>query len=264
MAPSFLEYPIYLWQLLSGFRNKHESMFAMHRDRDVGNLLGQSSWLRILDLGNGRLRPQYTLLKAAGKKVYGIDLANRPGLSAIDLLYASARYIYNRRCNPLGKSVNRTLVCGDVSRLPFRSSSVDLVTSIAAFEHFLDVPEAIAEVNRVLRPGGIVWVCIHLFSCPSGGHNVTLTQIPLRTLPRGADPWDHLRQRRLPFDVPLNEWRRDRYIAEFAKHFEILKHYCAMAEGEHLLTSEIENELSKYDREELTCGAYVIVARKCS
>jgi hypothetical protein len=62
--------------------------------------------------------------------------------------------------------------------------------------------------------------------------------------------------------VPLNEWRRDQYLEEFQKSFEILKQYCAMREGEHLLTPQIENELSDFSPDELTCGAYVIVARK--
>ncbi len=84
----------------------------------------------------------------------------------------------------------------------------------------------------------------------------------MRHLPAGVDAWDHLRQRRLTSHVPLNEWRIDQYLAEFSKHFEILKHYCAMREGEEFLTSAIEAELAAYRRDELTCGAYVIVARK--
>jgi hypothetical protein len=133
---------------------------------------------------------------------------------------------------------------------------------VAAFEHFLNVPAVIKGLSRVIRPGGLVWACIHLFSSPSGGHNVSFTEIPLRTIPAGVEPWDHLRKRRLPFSVPLNEWRRDEYLDAFSRYFEILKHYCAMQEGEEFLTPEIEAELASYSREELTCGAYVILARK--
>jgi hypothetical protein len=35
-----------------------------------------------------------------------------------------------------------------------------------------------------------------------------------------------------------------------------------MREGERLLTPAIQTELSDYSRDELTCGAYVILARK--
>jgi hypothetical protein len=96
----------------------------------------------------------------------------------------------------------------------------------------------------------------------SGGHNVTLSQVPFRKLPRGVEPWDHLRKRRIPFHVPLNEWRRDRYYSEFQKYFQVKKHYCAMQEGDSYLTDSILQELSTYTRDELTCASYVIVAQK--
>jgi len=37
-----------------------------------------------------------------------------------------------------------------------------------------------------------------------------------------------------------------------------------MREGEEFLTPEIEAELSAFSRDEITCGAYVIVAQKAS
>lgn len=157
-----------------------------------------------------------------------------------------------------------TLICGDVSILPFRNMAFDVVTSVAAFEHFLDVPRVVREIHRVLRPGGFAWILVHLFSSLSGGHNVGLSQVPLRRLPHGVAAWDHLRQRRLPFHVPLNQWRAAQYFSEFSKYFDILKHYCAMREGEDLLTPQIQSELANYTREELTCAAYVLVAKKAS
>jgi hypothetical protein len=62
--------------------------------------------------------------------------------------------------------------------------------------------------------------------------------------------------------VPLNEWRRHQYLEAIAKHFKVLKHYCAMREGENLLSPEIQAEISGYSPDELTCGAYVIIAQK--
>jgi SAM-dependent methyltransferase len=217
----------------------------------------------VLDLANGRLRPQYMLLKAAGHQVYGLDLANGAQSGWIDWAYRLARWLYARKLGlPMETAAQQTLVCGDAGHLPFPDHSFDLVTSVAAFEHFLDVPAVVRELARVVRPGGLVWVRIHLFTSPSGGHNTRFTEIPLRTLPAGAEPWDHLRQRRLPFLVPLNEWRRDQYLETFAQHFEIVKHYCALREGEELLTPALEAELAAYSRDELTCRTYVILARK--
>jgi SAM-dependent methyltransferase len=257
------EYSRYFWQLVSGYRANVEREIAERRNNDIDAYIDRNSQLTILDLGNGRLRPQYRLLSSMGDRVYGIDVANRPSVSWINLSYKLARILFSCTAGlQRARRRNRRLVCGDVSFLPFRNGAFDLVTSVAAFEHFLDVPSVVKEVYRVLKPRGLAWIGIHPFACLSGGHNVSLTENPLRHLPRGIDAWDHLRKRRRPFHVPLNEWRNQQYLAEVAKYLEILNHYCAMREGEEFLTSEIENELSSYSRDELTCGAYVIVGRK--
>ena len=258
------DYLHYSWQLLNGFRANGEKQIAWERDNDIAPYINTKRSLRVLDLGNGSLRPQYTLLQAAGHRAYGIDLVNRPRWNSFNAAYAVARSLYRWKLGVPFKDSVKNLICGDVTRLPFADGSFDLVSSVAAFEHFLDVPIVMTEIQRILRPDGVVYARIHLFACPSGGHNINITEIPLHSLPKGIDPWDHLRKRRLPFHVPLNEWRRDQYFAEFQKHFEILKHYCAMREGEHLLTPQIEKELFNYSRDELTCGAYVVVGRKPS
>jgi SAM-dependent methyltransferase len=257
------DYLHYTWQLVNGYRSDDEKKIAARRQRDISPYLDGDPSLRILDLANGRLRPQYMLLKATGYEVYGIDLVNGSHLSWEDAAYCVARWIYRRKLGlPAETAGGQTLVCGDVGALPFSDNTFDLVTSVAAFEHFLDVPAVVTELARVLRPGGLAWIGIHLFTSPSGGHNVKLTEIPLRSIPTGVDPWDHLRKRRLPFHVPLNEWRKDQYRETFADCFEIVKHYCVTREGEELLTSPLEAELSNYSRDELTCHSYVIVARK--
>jgi SAM-dependent methyltransferase len=263
MSPQLIDYPRYAWQLLQGRRSWMERTAAEQRERDIAPYLHGRGSLRVLDLANGRLRPQYTLLRAAGHQVYGIDFVNRPYLSWKDQAYRVARRLYTWNLGlPIETSAGRTLACGDVGALPFPDAYFDLVTSIAAFEHFLDVPAVVAELHRVLRPGGVVWISIHLFTSPSGGHNLSFTEVPLRAVPEGIDAWDHLRKRRLPFSVPLNEWRKDQYFDTFARHFQILQHYCAMREGEELLTPRIQSELSAYSRDELTCATYIIIARK--
>jgi SAM-dependent methyltransferase len=263
MSPNLKDYYISFSQLLTGERVASESRAAAQRSQDIEPYLPQSSPLRVLDLANGRLQPQYLLLKAEGRQVYGIDLVNHPPLTSLDHAYRLARWLYTFHIPETKKwsKVDR-LVCGDVGYLPYQDKAFDLVTSIAAFEHFLDVPRVVAELKRVLRPGGVGWIGIHPFTCPSGGHNVTATEIPLQKLPPGVDAWDHLRQRRLPFNVPLNQWRISQYLEVFSAHFEILHHYCLAREGQHLLSEEIKEELASYSIEELICLAYVIILRK--
>jgi SAM-dependent methyltransferase len=202
-------------------------------------------------------------MRAAGHRVVGIDFVNRPQHTFKSVAYGVARRIYAKRLNlPYSTMWPEGLLAGNVSLLPFPDAQFDLAMSAAAFEHFLDVPAVVAEVQRVLRPGGMAWVSIHLFTSPSGGHNLSFTEFPLRTLPRGVEPWDHLRKRRLPFSVPLNEWRMHQYLEAFGRHFEIVKTYCALREGEQWLTPDVRAALPGYSDDELTCGALVIVARK--
>lgn len=49
-------------------------------------------------------------------------------------------------------------VVGNAERLPFASGSVDVVISNAVFEHVRDLPAVVAEIERVLKPGGYVYV----------------------------------------------------------------------------------------------------------
>jgi SAM-dependent methyltransferase len=256
------DYTHFGWQLITGSRMKHERWIANLRHTDISPYLKGKDPLAVLDLANGQLRPQYRILRAQGDRVYGIDMVNHSKGSWQDYAYTIARWLYGRELRSTYSICDDTLICGDVAILPFRDESFDLVTSVAAFEHFLELSEVLKEIHRTVRPGGLVWVLVHLFSSPSGGHNVSLSQVPLRTIPSGVEPWDHLRQRRLPFHVPLNQWRKNQYHSEFKKHFEVLKDYCAMREGEHYLTPQIEDELSDYSRDELTCAAYVILGRK--
>jgi SAM-dependent methyltransferase len=263
MSPQLADYPRYALQLMKGVRASGEQALAEQRARDLTPHLGRGP-LRVLDVANGRLRPQYTILRAGGHTVYGVDLVNRRPRSRTDHAYRLARLLYTRTLGaPLAAAGPDGLACADVTQLPYADGSFDLAISAAAFEHFLDVPAVVAELARVLRPGGIFWAAVHVFTAPSGGHNLSFTEVPLRRVPPGIDPWDHLRRRRLPFSVPLNEWRPHQYVEAFAQHFEVLAHYCWMREGEHLLTPEIETELSAYSRDELTCGTFVIMARRC-
>jgi SAM-dependent methyltransferase len=262
MSPQLADYPRYALRLLEGARAKGEQALAQQRAKDLAPYLGGGP-LRVLDVANGRLRPQYTILRAGGHTVSGVDLVNRRPRNRTDHAYRFARLLYTHTLGaPLAAAGPDGLACADVTQLPYAECSFDLAISAAAFEHFLDVPAVVAELARVLRPGGIIWAAVHVFTAPSGGHNLSFTDVPLRRVPPGIDPWDHLRHRRLPFSVPLNEWRPHQYVEAFGRKFEVLTHYCWMREGEHLLTPEIETELSAYSRDELTCGTFVIMARR--
>ena len=70
------------------------------------------------------------------------------------------------------------LVQSDASGLPFRASSVDLIYSFAAFEHFRDPGAVVGESWRVLRPGGFLFLLFGpVYTSPYGLH--AYRQIPV-------------------------------------------------------------------------------------
>ena len=64
-----------------------------------------------------------------------------------------------------------TFVEGDLASLPAADGSVDLATCALALTHVPDLAPAIAELARVVRPGGhVVLTDIHPISAATGGH----------------------------------------------------------------------------------------------
>ena len=141
-------------QLLTGWRTKHERWIADLRRIDLSSYLDGQGRLTVLDLANGQLRPQYKILRVEGQRVYGIDMVNRPSHDWQSYASTIGRALYARGLRPDSSVFDDTLACGDVSILPFRNESFDLVTSVAAFEHFLDVPRVLKEMYRIVQRGG--------------------------------------------------------------------------------------------------------------
>jgi SAM-dependent methyltransferase len=65
----------------------------------------------------------------------------------------------------------RRLFRADFQRLPLKSSSFDLVTCIDVLEHIEDDRRAVAELQRILRPGGILVVSVPAFQALWGDHD---------------------------------------------------------------------------------------------
>lgn len=81
-------------------------------------------------------------LASVSKEVHGIDLHDKMS-------------IVNETLKLEGVQAN--LVSGDILKMPYATETFDLITCISVLEHFknLDLKLAIAEILRVLKPGGI-------------------------------------------------------------------------------------------------------------
>jgi len=232
--------------------------------------VGQLKQKVILDIGCGRLFPMTLLLHSCGNSATGIDTAYI-GLDApfakrwwkswvTGGFYGFAREAFldlsrghQRYYRTLQDLVDFPLVFKgldvrlmDAEKLELPDNSVDVGVSIDVLEHISDVGKAVAELNRVLKPRGIAYVRIHLFSSISGGHH------PQWADPEKVPPWAHLRGKGHTLPVRLNRLRREEYLSLFEQQFGILQVLeIDKGVGQDLLTPEISSELQQYSEEEL-------------
>jgi SAM-dependent methyltransferase len=106
--------------------------------------LGLRAGERVLDVGSGPGLLAAEMAQAVGPAghVTGIDVS--------DAMLALSR----RRCGDLDPAGRVGLVKADAAALPFRDATFDAATSIQVYEYVADLPSALAELHRVLRPGG--------------------------------------------------------------------------------------------------------------
>jgi SAM-dependent methyltransferase len=280
------------------YHRERSTTFAEHDFGDVyqttrsrvETALGRpAQGLRMLDVGCGQRIPATLLFARAGNAVTGIDtelVVTGPGPGSFfrvwrsDGLERAAKTLfrqlvfdpaYYRRLGELfGSPLSRRGI--DVRQLsvteplPFPAASFDVVISNAVFEHVADVPAAIEEVVRLLRPGGVCHIAIHLFPSLSGGHHMRWA-FPDTEPPDDIPPWDHLRDNRFPAHVYLNRLveREYREAFESTPGIEIVDWVVTRTEGEQLLTAEIEAELTpRYSRDDLLRREVVVIGRRSS
>jgi SAM-dependent methyltransferase len=280
---------------LFAYHRARSAAFAEHDFRDVygatrerlERALGRPVvGLRMLDVGCGQRTPATLLFTAAGNAVIGIDtelITPGPGFGSFvrtwraDGLERAGKTlvrqflfdpVYDRRlaeliAKPLARRALdlRRLSIADVT---FADASFDAVISNAVFEHLPDVPAALAQVARLLRPGGVAHIAIHLFPSLSGGHHMAWA-FPDESVPADVPPWDHLRANRFPAHVYLNKLKERDYRAAFAAEarLELLDWVIARTEGEALLTPEIEREMGgRYTRDDLLRREVIAIARR--
>ena len=90
-----------------------------------------------------------------------LDLACGGGLLAPHVAGKGHRHVgldLSPTALPLARSHGVVPVLGDVLRLPFADEVADVVVAGEVLEHVTDLPQAVAEACRVLRPGGTLVV----------------------------------------------------------------------------------------------------------
>ncbi len=138
----------------------------------------------IADIGCGNGLLTLELARAVGSKgrIFGIDPSKDMRQSAQD------------RCREHDWV---EIIDGSADKLPVQSNSIDKAVSVQVFEYLDDMPAAIAEAHRILKPGGrLVVGDIHFDSL------IWHSDEPDR-MARMVDAWDHhFVERRVPALLP--------------------------------------------------------------
>jgi SAM-dependent methyltransferase len=101
---------------------------------------------RVLEIGVG-LGADHVRFAQSGANLYGVDL--------------TARAVEHTRRRLALFDLRSNLTTGDAEQLAFEANEFDLVYSWGVLHHSPDTRAAIAEVYRVLRPGGVAKVMIY-------------------------------------------------------------------------------------------------------
>lgn len=156
----------------------------------------------------------------------------------------------------------------DAGKTTFPDASFDFVYSFSVFEHIPEPSAVIAEMVRLLKPGGGCYISLHLFTSDSGIHDIRLNYADRTVLPY----WAHLRPQHKDLMQPnayLNEVR----LPEWHKMFESKMPEVAfdydydMGEKGETLKQEMvklrnAGELTEYSDEELLSVNLIAMWRK--
>lgn len=179
----------------------------------------------ILEIGPGQLLKQARFF-GAENSVTAIDLdeiqsswkafwKNGPTRAAKTLVRKALGVDYRfvrefERLYPMARRARIRMIQGDVLSTLLPEGSFDCIMSFSVFEHLPDPRAVIARINRLLRPGGVAYHLVHIYTSDSGAHDA-------RTFaPRDSSfpYWAHLRQQAAP-NCYVNGWRLTDWLAAF-------------------------------------------------
>ena len=137
--------PAFIGRLLdSGYRRK------IQPPEQMVERSGIKKGMKVLDLGCGSGAFTPFVARAVGEKgkVY-----------ALDIQPAMLRQLERKLSQPANRDIkNIKLIEGNAYELPFDDASLDLVYMVTVLQEISDRNRALAEVRRVLKPGGFLAV----------------------------------------------------------------------------------------------------------
>lgn len=215
-------------------------------DRDIiSQGFHPAEYIRML-FRNGMIRT----FKTVGRKVLGVDARYRREL-----------------CRSLGvrSFPGFEVLQANADHLPYPNGSFDFVYSRAVFQHLPTPSDAIKEIARVLRPGGIAYISLHPYTSPTGCLD---PRVLYGSVDNELGLWPHLRPESKDKIKPnayinrlgLRDWRRI-----FTEQSQEPIFFLTPVDDQYFpLATALKNagHLPDYPIEELTTGALDVMFRR--
>ena len=133
---------------------------------------------RMIKAADGSLAPVYAplaeeiveKLNLADREGVGIDLGSGPGTLIVELGKRTKLHWINADINPhffpyffekaqaAGLGGRVSAIRADACALPFRDGFAEVIVSRGSFQFWPDLAKGIAEIHRVLKPGGLAYL----------------------------------------------------------------------------------------------------------
>ncbi|HEY2917077.1 MAG TPA: class I SAM-dependent methyltransferase [Candidatus Limnocylindrales bacterium] len=162
---------------------------------------------------------------------------------------------------------DRTFVMADLAtEQPFAAGSFDRVVSINVFEHVSHPAATLAELYRVLRPGGLAWITANLYRGPKASHRYREVYFPWPHLLFGDDVVRAFYRRQgLPEEG--SEWVNKLTWEQYREHilglgFRIRRQKLLETPIDEALYQRFEWILGRYPRADLTRDFFQVVLEK--
>jgi len=132
-----------------------------------------------------------SLTMAALARMWRINGPMRTGKTMVRKMLGLDARFHREFCSQLGvASLPQPRVLQmDAEKMTFADATFDFVFSCSTFEHLSDPGKVIDQINRILRPGGVAHITLHLYTSDSGCHDPRISAGRRDELPF----WSHLR-----------------------------------------------------------------------
>ena len=152
-----------------GGRDSDAAYSAWEYEEGRNLLTRYASWfgaldgLRVLDIGCG-LGGKTAAYTEEGAEAFGVDISKQH-------IAAATRFAAS-------KGLDARFAVGDAARLPFRDMSFHFVVANDSVEHFEDPAGTLADLSRVLIPGGRLFLFFTPWRSPLGSHLYDYIRLP--------------------------------------------------------------------------------------